>query len=72
MHVLVVEDEPIMRKMYESLFNWTEQGFHLVGVAPNALKALEIMRSEPVDVIITDIKMPQMSGIELIRCAKEE
>ena len=72
MHVLVVEDEPIMRKMYVSLFDWTEQGFHLVGVAPDALRALEIMRSEPVDVVITDIKMPMMSGIELIRCAKEE
>lgn len=72
MRILIVEDEPIMRKMYVELFDWEKNGFDLVDVAPNAIKALEVLHATKVDVVITDIKMPIMSGLELIRLAKEE
>lgn len=72
MYVLVVDDEPMMRELYLTIFDWAKNGFELVGVAHDGAKALEIMRSTKVDVVITDIKMPVMDGLELIRTAKDE
>lgn len=72
MNILVVDDEPIMRQAYKTLFDWEGSGFCLAGVAHSGLEALEIMRRADIDIVITDIKMPEMTGIELIRTAKEE
>lgn len=72
MRVLVVDDEPIMRDAYAALFDWEKNGFTLAGSVHNGKVALEFMRSNPVDIVITDLKMPVMSGLEFIRLAKEE
>lgn len=72
MNVLIVDDETIMRKAYQTLINWEKSGFTLVASASNGQRALEIMRSCPIDIVITDLKMPVMSGLELIRAASEE
>ena len=72
MRVLVVDDEPIMRDAYTSLIEWEENGFSLVGSVHNGKVALEFMRENPVDIVITDLKMPVMSGLELIKNASAE
>ncbi len=72
MNILIVDDEPYMREMYLHLFNWEENGFSLVGVAHSAMNALEIMKNTNIDVVITDVKMPLMTGIDLIKKAKNE
>ncbi len=72
MRVLVVDDEPIMRDAYTSLIEWEKNGFSLVGSAHNGKVALEFMRKNPVDIVITDLKMPVMSGLELIKNASLE
>ena len=72
MNVLVVDDEPIMSEAYKTLIDWDRNGFSLVGCASNGAKALEIMRTVDVDIVITDLKMPIMSGLELIGAAREE
>ena len=72
MNILVVDDEPFMRDAYLNLIDWVGNGLNLVGIAYDAFKALDIMHTTHIDVVITDIRMPKMSGIELIRQAKKE
>lgn len=70
MNVLIVDDEPIIRMGLKSLVDWEENGFRLVGEASDGLEALEWIRREQVDIVITDIRMPKMDGLELMREVK--
>lgn len=70
--VLLVEDEVYMRKGIIKLVNWQGHGFEICREASNGQEALEILRKEHIDVVITDIKMPVMDGIELIKRISEE
>lgn len=72
MRILVVDDEPMMRDVYKELIDWQAYGFTLVGTADDGKSALEMIQNETVDVVITDLKMPEMSGLELIRNASEK
>lgn len=64
--VLIVDDEPFIRQGIQILINWEKHGFEICGEASNGLEAIELMKKEPVDLVITDIKMPQMDGLKLI------
>lgn len=70
-YVLIVDDEPIIRNGLKNFINWDEQGLTLVGDCANGLEAFERLRSQPIDILITDIKMPVMDGLELTRKALE-
>ncbi|WP_169088357.1 response regulator [Paenibacillus sp. PL91] len=70
-NVLIVDDEPIIRNGLKSFIDWAEQGLALAGDCANGLEALELLRSRPIDILITDIKMPVMDGLELTRHALE-
>jgi DNA-binding response OmpR family regulator len=62
--VLVVDDEPqILRVLRRSL---ERHGFEVVTAAEAAM-ALQILRSMPIQLVITDLRMPDMSGVELCR-----
>lgn len=65
--VIIVDDEPLLRLGLKSLIHWEENGFTIVGEASNGKEALELIRNADPDIIITDIKMPVMDGIELVR-----
>lgn len=67
MKVLIVDDEVVIRVGLKSLIDWDEHGFTLVGEAKDGKKALEAIVELKPDIVITDIKMPVMNGIELIR-----
>lgn len=71
MDVILVDDELLMRIGLKSMINWEEYGFQVVGEAANGKEALDIARRHPPDLIITDIKMPVMDGLELIREASK-
>ena len=72
MKVLIVEDEPPIRKWIERVIKNTD-GFDVVeGNAGNGQEALMICRREQPDIVFTDIKMPVMDGIMLIKRLKED
>lgn len=68
--VLLVDDERIVRVGLKSFINWQENGFELIGEAGNGEQALEIIKKDIPDIIITDIKMPVLDGIEFIKIVK--
>ena len=70
--VLLVDDEEEVMNVIEHKINWEELGFEVIGKAQNGVKALEVAEKMQPDVVITDIKMPYMDGLELSRKLKEE
>lgn len=70
--VMIIDDEPYIRKGLQILINWENYGFKISEVASNGVEALEILEERSVDLIITDIKMPKMDGIELINQIKKK
>jgi two-component system response regulator YesN len=65
--LLVAEDEEMIRNKILNNIDWKEHGFSRVFSASDGFEALEIARNNHIDIVITDIQMPGMSGIELIR-----
>jgi two-component system response regulator PilR (NtrC family) len=61
--ILIVEDEQVLRESLAELL--AEEG-HLTKQAPNGKVAYEMVLSEPVDLILTDVRMPEMDGIALL------
>jgi two-component system, NtrC family, response regulator AtoC len=68
-YVLVVDDEPHMRRVLEIMLH---KAGHLVFVAGNGREALEVLRNNPVDLVITDMRMPKMDGIELLTHLRQD
>lgn len=64
--VLVVEDEKLIRKGLVTMIRRAPTPVETVLEAKNGVEAIEILRSQQVDVLITDIRMPIMDGIELV------
>ena len=72
MKVLVVDDDKLARKGLISIMDWGKYGFEVVGDVQNGRKALEFLKDNEVDIVFTDIDMPEIDGIELMkRCKKE-
>ncbi len=71
MKILVAEDEPAIRQGIISLLGNLGLAVEITGAAEDGMEALELMEATKPDVLITDIRMPGMSGIELIRKARK-
>lgn len=65
--LIIVEDEYEIRIGLSNYFPWAEIGFNIVGQFENGKKALEYIEKNPVDVLLSDIKMPIMTGLDLIK-----
>ncbi len=72
LRVLVVDDEPYIKQGLAMLIDWKEEGFTIIGEAANGKEAIRFLRKTKVDLIIADIKMPEMNGIELLEYIKKE
>ncbi|MBB3111069.1 two-component system response regulator YesN [Paenibacillus phyllosphaerae] len=70
--VMLVDDEPYVRKGLCSLIDWEACGYVVAAEADNGEDAWAIIRAERPDLVITDIRMPVLDGLELIRLVKEE
>ena len=67
--ILVVDDEPSMRDMLRIVLR--RDGYDVV-VAENGRTAIEVLRRQPFDLLLSDIRMPDVSGVEVLRTAKDE
>ncbi len=65
MKVFLVDDEIAIRESLRNSFPWEEEGFLLVGEAPDGEMALPMIRDLGADILLTDIRMPFMDGIRL-------
>lgn len=65
--LLIAEDEMLIRNGICSAMDWEKLGFSVVGAVESGVEVLEEMARQPVDVLLTDIKMPGMTGLEAIR-----
>ena len=70
MKILIIDDEPKIRNGLSNLLTRRE-GWEVAGAYENAADALKYLAVNQVDVIITDIKMPEISGLELIARIRE-
>ncbi|MGF9846632.1 response regulator [Priestia megaterium] len=71
--VMIVDDESLVRIGFQTIINWENHGYYVSGVYRNGLEAWEtIERDGPPDVLLTDIRMPEMDGLELIRRIREK
>ncbi len=72
MKVFLADDEIVVREGIRESFPWDETPYTLVGEAPDGEMALPIIRDTNPDIVITDIKMPFMDGIELCRILRAQ
>lgn len=69
--VIFADDEEDLRKAIIHKIDWNAIGFEIIGEAENGAEALELVEKLGPDLLLTDIKMPFVSGIELARQARE-
>ena len=65
MKILIAEDDEIIRKTFLEKIPWEENGYEVAGVAQNGQQAYELALYTCPDIVLTDIEMPLMSGLEL-------
>lgn len=70
--VVIIDDEPWTREVVKRLGRWKELGLTIVGEASDGDLGLEMIRELRPDVILTDVRMPYLSGVELVRALREE
>jgi two-component system response regulator YesN len=71
LNVLIVDDEPFIRQGLAVLIDWQAEGFCIAGEATNGEEAIAMLKKGEYDLVIADIRMPVMGGIELLRQARE-
>lgn len=69
--VILVDDEPIVREGMEYIIDWNSQGFKVIGSAENGVAGLELIKEQKPDIVITDVRMPGLNGLEMVEKAKQ-
>jgi two-component system, response regulator YesN len=64
-NLLIVDDEWLISDSLSSLDDWAKRGINVIGTASNGKEAIQVMNQHHVNFIITDIRMPEMDGLEL-------
>jgi two-component system, response regulator YesN len=70
--VLIADDEYYIRDGLEHMIEWEEYGLEVVGSVENGVQALDVVKDKGPHIIVTDVKMPNMNGIELIKKIRQE
>lgn len=70
--ILIADDEKMIREGLARTMPWEEMGIEVAGAAADGESALELARETRPHIILTDVRMPRMDGLELLRRVKEE
>lgn len=70
--VYLLDDEPFILEGLKYILHWEEYGFEIVGSSSNGEDGFNNIINKDIDLIITDIMMPKMTGLELISKLKKE
>jgi two-component system response regulator YesN len=68
--VLIIDDEPIIRKGLKNIINWKSFECEVCGEAADGMDGGELIRKHLPEIIITDIKMPEVDGLSMLRDIK--
>ena len=71
MKLLIVDDEPLIRKRLEQLITSSPLGIHAVESTSDPVRAMELLKAASPQILITDIRMPRISGLDLARYVYE-
>ncbi len=69
--VLIVDDESLIRDGLKYIMDWEAAGFSICGEASNGEDALRLILSDQPDLVLMDIRMPKMHGLEVVKTARE-
>lgn len=72
LRLLIVDDEVLVREGLATTVDWLAIGYEVVGTAEDGVSALQQVRARAPDVVLTDIRMPVMGGLELIDVLRDE
>lgn len=72
MQILIVDDDTAITEVIHSQVDWEKLGISEVFEAYNMKQAQEIIATHPIDIVVSDIEMPQASGIDLLEWYREE
>ena len=70
--VIIVDDEKKVCALVKKLIDWDNLNIEFIGEAYNGNKAFDLISSKLPDIVITDIKMPGLDGLELVKKAREK
>lgn len=70
--VILIDDEQTILDGMKQLINWSEHGFQLIETFFSPLKALDFSLAHAIDIVVTDVMMPELNGIELSRLLKQQ
>ncbi|TBL79359.1 response regulator transcription factor [Paenibacillus thalictri] len=70
--VIIVDDEMLVRIGMTSLIQWEDHGFEVVGTASDGLQACQLIERHMPDIVLTDIVMPELNGLELIAATRQK
>lgn len=71
-NILLVEDEWLVRSGMKAMVDWEANGFQLIADVSHGGEALTVLQEQPVDIVLTDIRMPVMDGLTLIETIREQ
>ena len=70
--IMIVEDEYLVRQGIASLVNYEQFGMQVIAQAENGIEAWQKFQDNPADILLTDINMPQMNGLELSKLVRDQ
>lgn len=69
--LIIADDERVIRETISTLIDWKQYDIQLAGLCSNGLEAYDMILDESPDIVLTDIKMPGLNGLELIKKVSE-
>ncbi|MEC6748206.1 response regulator [Marinilactibacillus sp. XAAS-LB27] len=69
--VVLVDDEPIVREGMAYIIDWKKEGFQIIDSVDNGVAGLDVIEEKEPDLVITDIRMPGLNGLEMVEAAKK-